>query len=258
MNTNEIKLINGSVNVTIHKNYLKNDDSTYAKVKRTTAGMNNVIATILKHSALMDKAALVAAQMLFKDAILELLQQGVSVNLFDLGTLYLNAQGNIESPNPSIEEIPSLDLGFTPSKEALSAIQGTDVSMTQLEETEPVINQIEDLYTHKTDYTVTSGMPVRITGRRLKIAGEDAKNGLFFAPRKPDGSIDTEETDWIRIEDGKFFKNTASYLEFILPSSLLTETEYSVILRTSSGRGNRVNKTIRTLILDKPVAAAAQ
>ena len=48
MNTNNIELMKGSVNVTIHKNYLKDDDSTYAKVKRTTAGMNNVIATILK------------------------------------------------------------------------------------------------------------------------------------------------------------------------------------------------------------------
>ena len=26
MNTNDIKLLNGSVNVTIHKNYLKDDD----------------------------------------------------------------------------------------------------------------------------------------------------------------------------------------------------------------------------------------
>lgn len=258
MNTNDIKLLNGSVNVTIHKNYLKDDDSTYAKVKRTTAGMNNIFATILKNSTLMDKASLVAAQILFKDAILDLLQQGYSVNLFELGTLYLSAQGNIENANPSIEEIPSLVLGFTPSEEALSAIKGTDVSMTQLEETNPVINQIEDLLTHKTDCTVTNGMPVRITGRRLKIAGEDEKNGLFFAPQKPDGTIDAEETDWTRIEEEKFFKNTSSYLEFILPSTLTPDTEYSLVLRTSSGRGNRVNKTLRTLIFPKPLTVVSQ
>ena len=212
MNTNDIKLLNGSVNVTIHKNYLKDDDSTYAKVKRTTAGMNNIIATILKNSTLMDKASLVAAQILFKDAILDLLQQGYSVNLFELGTLYLSAQGNIENANPSIEEIPSLVLGFTPSEEALSAIKGTDVSMTQLEETNPVINQIEDL----------------------------------------------EETDWTRKEEEKFFKNTSSYLEFILPSTLTPDTEYSLVLRTSSGRGNRVNKTLRTLIFPKPLTVVSQ
>lgn len=256
MNTNNIELMKGSVNVTIHKNYLKGDDSTYAKVKRTTAGMNNVIATILKNSTLFDKATLVAAQMLFKEAILELLQQGISVSLFELGTLYPSAQGNIESANPSVEEIPSLTLGFTPSDEALKAIKKTDISMAQLEDTSPVINQIEDLSTHQTDCTVTNGMPVRITGRRLKIAGEDEKAGLFFAPQKEDGSIDKEESDWIRIEETKFFKNTSTYLELILPSNLVSGSKYTLVLRTASGRGNRVNKTLRSLIFEKTLTVA--
>ncbi len=256
MNTNEIELLNGSVNVTIHKNHLKNDDSTYAKVKRTTAGMNNVIATILKNSTLLDKASLVAAQILFKDAILELLQQGTSINLFELGTLYPSAQGNIENTNPSVEEIPTLTLGFTPAEEALAAIKKTDISMAQLEETSPIINQIEDLSTHKKDLSVTSGMPIRITGRRLKIAGEDEKAGVFLAPQKTDGSIDKEETDWIRIEDEKFFKNTSSYLEVILPPTLASESKYTLVIRTAAGRGNRINKTLRSLMFDKTITVA--
>lgn len=256
MNTNEIELLNGSVNVTIHKNYLKEDDSTYAKVQRTTAGMNNVIATICKNSTLLDKATLVAAEMLFKDAILELLQQGVSVSLFELGTLYPSAQGNIESANPSVSEIPSLTLGFTPSETALSAIAKADISMAQLEETSPVINQIEDLSTHKTDCTVTAGMPIRITGRRLKIAGSDGKVGLFLAPLQSDGSINKDETDWIKINEEKFFKNTSTFLELILPSSLETGTKYTIVLRTSAGRGNRVNKTVRSLLYEKTLTVA--
>lgn len=256
MNTNGIELINGSVNVTIHKNYLKDDNSTYAKVKRTTAGMNNVIATILKGSTLLDKATLVASQMLFKDAILELLQQGISVSLFELGILYPSVQGNIENPNPSIEEIPALTLGFTPSDEALSAIKKTDISMAQLEDTSPVINQIEDLLTHKTDCSLTSGMPIRISGRRLKIAGDDEKTGLFFAPQKADGTIETEETDWIRVDKEKFFKNTSTYLELILPSILERQSKYTLVLRTASGRGNRINKTLKNLIFDKTITIA--
>lgn len=256
MNTNDIELINGSVNVTIHKNYLKSDDSTYAKVKRTTAGMNNVIATILKNSTLLDKATLVASQMLFKDAILELLQQGISVSLFELGTLYPSAQGNIENANPSIEEIPSLTLGFTPSDAALSAIKKTDISMAQLEDTNPVINQIEDLSTHKTDCTLTNGMPIRITGRRLKIAGDDEKVGLFFAPQKEDGTIEKEETDWIRVEEKSFFKNTSTFLELILPNSLTSGSKYTLVVRTAAGRGNRINKTLRTLIFEKNLMVA--
>ncbi len=256
MNTNEIELINGSVNVTIHKNYLKDDDSAYAKVKRTTAGMNNVIATILKKSTLLDKATLVASQMLFKDAILELLQQGLSVNLFELGVLYPSIQGNIENTNPSIEELPSLALGFTPSEEALKAIKNTDVSMTKLEDTSPSITLIEDLSTHKTDFSLTGGMPVRISGRRLKVAGDAEKTGLFFAPQKEDGTIDSLETDWIRVEEEKFFKNTSSYLELILPSTLQSQAKYTLIIRTASGKGGRINKTLKTLYFEKTITVA--
>lgn len=194
--------------------------------------------------------------MLFKEAILELLQQGISVSLFELGTLYPSAQGNIDSANPSVEEIPSLKLGFTPSEEALDAIKATDISMAQLEDTSPVINKIEDLSTHKTDCSVTNGMPVRITGRRLKIAGEDENVGLFFAPQKDDGTIDNEENDWIRVEESKFFKNTSTFLELILPQNLESGSKYTLIVRTASGRGNRINKSLRSLVFEKTLTVA--
>ena len=255
MDTSNIELLNGSVNVTIHKNYLKDGDASYAKVQRTTAGMNNVIASICSHSSLLDKATLVAAQMLFKSAILELLQQGVSVNVLELGTLYPTVQGNIDSANPSVEEIPSLTLKFTPSEEALNAVAKASVSMAQLEETSPIVNQIEDLSTHKTDCSISAGMPIRITGRRLKIAG-DEKTGVFLAPVHSDGSIKQDETDWIKIEESRFFKNTASFLELILPFTLEHGLSYTLVIRTAAGRGNRINKTVRSLVYDKVLTVA--
>ena len=187
MNTNSITTLGGSVNVTIHKNYLKEDNCTYAKVQRTTAGMNNVIATILTHTKVFDEASLVATVMLFKNAILELLSMGISINLFELGTLYPSAQGNINSSNPNISDIPSLTLGFTPSQEALDAVGKADISMAKIEDTTPQISTVEDLSTHKTDFTMTAGKPIRITGRKLKLAGEAESVGLFFAPQTAEG-----------------------------------------------------------------------
>lgn len=251
MDTNNIKPVNGTVSVTVFKNYLKDDDSSYARVKRTTAGMNHVVGTILKTSTLMDKATLVAAQMLFKEAILDLLKQGTAVNIFDLGTLYPSAQGNIESLNPSVEDIPSLSLSFTPSAEALEAVKGTDVSVAILAETAPVITEIEDLYEHKTDCSVTSGRAVRITGRRLKIAGDSSKAGLFFAAQDASGEISSDESTWLKVEDALFFKNTSTYLEFTLPETLEKGSKYSLIIRTCSGRGSKVNKTVRELVYEK-------
>lgn len=253
MNTNSIETIGGSVNVTIHKNYFKKDDTNHARVQRTTAGMNNVIALITQKSSLFDKASLVAAQMLFKEAILDLLQQGIAVNLFELGTLYPCAQGSIQSNNPSTTEIPPLSLGFTPAQVSLEAVAKANVSMSQVAQTNPVINLIEDLSTHKSDNSLTLAKPVRITGRRLKIAGDTSETGLYFAPKNDQGLIDETEADWIRIEDDAFFKNTNTFLEFILPQTLSADTSYSLVIKTASGRGKAVNKTIRKLVHDKAI-----
>lgn len=253
MNTNTIEKVGGSVNVTIHKNYFKQDDTNHARVQRTTAGMDNVIALVCDKSTLFDKASLVAAQMLFKEAVLELLQQGMAVNLFELGTLYPCAQGSINSANPSPTEVPPLTLGFTPAQAALEAVGKASVSMSQVAQTNPVINLIEDLSTHKTDNSLTPAKPVRITGRRLKIAGEQSATGLYFAPQDDQGLIDETGADWIRLEDGAFFKNTDTFLEFILPATLGADKRYSIVIKTAAGRGKAVNKTVRRLVHDKAI-----
>lgn len=251
MNTSKISPLGGTVNVTIHKNYLTQDDSSYAKVQRTTAGMNNVIATILTKSKLFDEATLVASVLLFKESILDLLSQGIAVNLFELGTLYPNVQGGIKSLNPDTTEIPSLTLGFSPSKEALSAVSKAEIANTQQEESLPVISTIEDLSTHKTDFTVTVNMPIRIKGRRVKIAGDQSQVGLFFAKNDENGFYDKDESTWIKVKEENFFKNTSTFLEVILKEDLIPGQKYTLIIRTATGRGNFVNKTIRTLVFDK-------
>ena len=229
MNTNSIETIGGSVNVTIHKNYFKKDDTNHARVQRTTAGMNNVIALITQKSSLFDKASLVAAQMLFKEAILDLLQQGIAVNLFELGTLYPCAQGSIQSNNPSTTEIPPLSLGFTPAQVSLEAVAKANVSMSQVAQTNPVINLIEDLSTHKSDNSLTPAKPVRITGRRLKIAGDTSETGLYFAPKNDQGLIDETEADWIRKSSSSSAKQDRSILK-VSAVRLLTSTCSSSII----------------------------
>lgn len=255
MNTNSIQTLGGSVNVTIHKNYLREGDNSYAKVQRTTAGMDNVIATILNHTKVFDEASLVATVMLFKEAVLELLTQGAAINLFELGTLYPCAQGNIPSANPNISEIPHLSLGFTPSQEALKAVGKADISMAKAEETLPQISRIEDLATHSTDCTVTAGQPVRITGRRLRIAGDETQVGLYFAPQNDNGKISENEAEWVKADSSSFFKNTHTYLELILPATLESGKSYFIVIRTASGHGNVINKTVKEMIYDTPVKA---
>lgn len=96
-------------------------------------------------------------------------------------------------------------------------------------------------------------MPLRIKGRRLKIAGESDSVGLFFAPNDENGDFNKTEADWIKIDESSFFKNTSSFLELILSNSLVSGKNYTLIIKTAAGRGSVINKTIRTFVYDKPI-----
>ena len=254
-NLTNFEVLNAPVNVTVHKNHLKDDNSSYVRVDRRKADINNLIAEALKLSHLGDKVMLVAAYMLFKDAILSLLKRGIAVNLFDLGTLYLNAQGSIDSADPTASDMPSFSLGFTPSNEALSAVATTEIAKTNKEDTSPVISKIENLKTHKTDYQLSLMRTALISGFRLMIALDDEKSGIFFAPSTTDGLYERDEESWIKLEKDDYIKNTARYIEFNLPDALKAGT-YILILRTSMGNNTKQTKSLKELIFDKVITVS--
>ena len=74
-----------------------------------------------------------------------------------------------------------------------------------------------------------------------------------FAPQTADGKIDESESDWIKVSEESFFKNTHTYLELILPETLESGRKYSIVIKTSAGRGKSVNKTVRKLVYERAV-----
>lgn len=250
-----IQELSSAVNVTVHKNYLKDGNSSYAKVRRRTAGINNVIAKILKMPGALDKATLFHSAILFKDGILEVLKSGYAVDLFELGTLYLNTVGDISSENPTTADIPTVSLSFTPSQEALLQMADVNVDAAVKEDCEPTISTIEDRFTFKTDGSATLGNPVRITGKRLRIAGED-DTGIFLAKLDENGAHSSDMQTWLKVS--KIGTNEPATLEFYLPSEAESGSEYALIIRTASGAGKRVNKTVRETLWNGKVKVVSE
>lgn len=255
MDTNILEL-NNTVNVTVHKNHLLDGSSSFARVKRRTIQMNSVIAEILKHNKTIDKATLIHSVILFEDAILDVLKQGFAVDLFGLGTIYLTAQGSMDSLSPLTSDIPQISLGFTPSEKACKAVRNIEVDTASLAETNPIIFQIEDRFTFNINNTITAGKSIKITGRKLKISGDESKVGVFFAEILTDGSYSKDEASWIQIKKSELGTNLPKTLEFYLPESIESGKSYALIIKTANGYGKRINKTIRTHVYDNFVTVA--
>lgn len=244
-----INSLTDSVNVTIHASKLAKGSGSYAKVQRNTAYIGNIVELVSKNAVIPGGTeTLLYVAGLLRDGILSLLSEGKAVDLLEMGILYLKPQKGMESTNPEISDVPTMTLGFTPSIKAIEAVKnitvGADITKSNL----PMPKTLLDLPTKMLGVDITSGYTVR-TG--LKVAGENS--GIFLAPCDDEGIYKTDESDWVSVCNAEdLIDNTNTQLEFNVPVDTTAGT-YRLIVKTASSTGNRVNKTLRTGIMEDVV-----
>lgn len=247
--------LSDTVNVTMHTLTLSDKSVSFAKVKRNTAFIGNIVSKILEHNKVMDRETLLYSAGLFRNAILELLKGGKAVDLLEMGILYIKPDGSIDSQTPDINDVPKMTLSFSPSDIALEAVEnvtaGADVSTTN----EPLLAGLYNIHTKKSGARLSKGYSARITGKRMKIAGDEAETGLYLASCTEDGIYDADFSTWISLGMENIVDNTNTKILFNVPDSI-TAGNYRLIIRTAYGSGTRINKTVRTGVYDETVSIA--
>lgn len=243
------------VSATFHKNCMLDGDKKYATVKRNTATLENVIATVKKNNPLLSETVIRMMATEFKIAFLQKLQAGEAVNIFDLGIVYLTSRGSIDAQDPTINDVPGIGIGFIASKEAKESVSGIFVDAVSAENTVPAIRQFTDLFTGQSGGKATEGMPVRISGDRLKIAGDGGRTGVFFAPVLEDGTMGSDESVWVKASH--VFQNMPKNVSLILPPELKAGTSWFVVIRTSSSHGNKKIKSVRESVSALPLSVVS-
>ncbi len=240
-----INALSDTVNVTLHKTNFTDNHVSYAKVKRNTAYIGNIVSMILEKNKVLDRETLLYSAGLLRNAILDLLKSGKAVDLLEMGILYIKPSGSISSDTPDISDVPEMTLGFTPSDLAVESVKditvGADVSIENV----PQIDSLFDLHLKQSGQNLSIGHTVRISGSRLKIAGDEDKTGVYFAPCSENGTYDYDSTTWKSIGMDNVIDNTTGKVLFNIPQDFTSGT-YRLIVKTAYGSGNRINKTIRT------------
>jgi hypothetical protein len=240
------------VNLTRHKSYFNEAASDYLSVQRKTADIESLIATIQKKDTGINPYMIMHCATLLKEAVITKLSAGNAVDVFGLGTFYL-----IAYPSKDDASKTTISVSFTPSQEARDAVAGVDISAMQTENTDPVITELKNLYTQKAGDELSAGYSVRVSGSRLRIAGDESTAGIFFAPCKEDGTYDLTGTGWIQVKESAIETNNPSALSFFLPSAVTAGTYRLIIKTAASTNGSRINKTlVRTAVYDNIVTVA--
>jgi hypothetical protein len=120
--------------------------------------------------------------------------------------------------------------------------QDVNVQILGVASTGASIAQVTDVRTGSVNDLLTPGRNLRITGTRLRIAGEDPENGVWF--------ICYETGARTRVEDPDLAINNPAELMVIIPE--LTEGTYRLQITTQFGSaGSQLVKEPRTVIFDR-------
>ncbi len=231
-----------NVNVTMHRTVLNEKDVVYAKVHRETAFIGNIIDKARVDNKVLDRDTLLFASGLLKKGILALLSEGKAVDVLNLGVLYLKPSGTVEGG--IIGNVPEMTLSFTPSEEAIGIVKGVTVAGDVTKSSEPVVLYLFDMHKEEQTDSISKGYTLKIKGDNLKIGGDEASSGLFFAPCDATGKKDEDRTNWVHIRPSPSMENTAKTVCVNVPSDMKDGT-YRLIVRTAFGSGKRVAKNIR-------------
>ncbi|MBQ3825545.1 MAG: DUF4469 domain-containing protein [Spirochaetaceae bacterium] len=234
--------LTNSVNVTMHESSLTAKKFVYARVQRETAYIGNILDDVLTFNKNLDRPTLLFAVELIKTSIKNLLKAGKAVDILELGVMYLKPSGIVEGGD--VNNVPKMTLGFTPSEEALEMVKDVAVAADVTKSNSPVISSLFDMHSETVTDSLSAGYTVRIRGDKLKIAGSEAGDGLFFAPCDESGKKSDDETEWTHIRPAKFIDNTAKTLVFNVPQDMKAG-KYRLIVRTAYGSGSRINKSRR-------------
>lgn len=232
-------------------------DYSYAKVQRNTVYIGNIIDKALQTEKNITKAALLYASEALRDGIVELLKEGKAVDILELGILYIKPSSSMETLTPDLSDIPEMTVAFTPSELALSAVKDVAVAADVTKSTDPEITSVLNMKTKTSGSVLSIGGTVKISGKRLKVAGsEGQKTGVFLAPCTEDGSYKADMSDWLCIDaDELSLGNTSAAVLFNVPEGIESGS-YRLIVRTAYSSCGKTLKTVREGIFEQVVTVA--
>ena len=96
---------------------------------------------------------------------------------------------------------------------------------------------------------------MKISGERLKIAGNNDATGVFFAPALESGKIDENEENWKKVS--RLFRNFPKDLSFLLPEDAKAESKWFIVVRPASSWGSRTTSSLKTSISKNPISVVS-
>jgi DNA-binding domain/Domain of unknown function (DUF4469) with IG-like fold len=179
-------------------------------------GGSDVSATAMQH----------AVELWLKEMSYQL-SDGYSVNTgyFTAGALI---RGVFDSPQETFSaEKHSILFQFNQGEKLRAEIPNIEVQILGLADASAAIVQVTDVKTGSVNDLLTPGRNLRIAGNKIKVAGTDAANGVFF--------VDTIMHSRTAVDHSDIVTNNPSELLVVIPALAAGKYTVEVVTQFSSG-----------------------
>lgn len=219
------------LNVTLRKNTLdKKSESYYASVNSEIANVKVALGNIKEEDKGIEISGVKRSLELYNNQVIKLLSRGYSVKVMDLGVLKIKHRGKLNSDGKSENGNSNFTVEFEVAEEVLDAVKNLTVDEIVKINNAPALEEIVDLSRLVSDGKVTSGKPVAIKGRNLKLNKESDE--IYFVPQTADETDEGDKSKWLKVDSDKIFRNKPTELNLFLPDGLESGAKYKVLIRS--------------------------
>jgi hypothetical protein len=228
---------------TLEENELteKKGDLRAQVINVTSHTQNNIVDRIMKIGAGLTRSDIVSVLEAEKQVVADIIAEGGAVNT-ELFNAFPSVSGVFNTPDEPFDPTKhKIRINLHPGVVLRSAVSQVKPKRIAAVLTGTVITSATDLKTGSVNGTLTPGRDVKLSGAKLKIAGDEADVGLYFVP-EAGGAVKVDLSDIV--------VNNPSELIAVIPP--LAAGTYRVRIVTQYTHGKPL-KVPHTCLFDKPL-----
>ena len=219
----------------------RKDDRFGRVVTTKSMNENDLINIAVSRRTDLNPASLRASMELLKDIAKEQVANGASV-AFGLGYFNMAVNGVFIGDNDHWDSNKhSLSVRVTPTADLRAAVNAATVDVRGMAEIGTVINSVTDVASGEVNTRLTPGGGVNLLGSKIKIAGDNAANGIILTNQA------NSETTVVALN--AILTNDPSKVSFVVPATL-PKGDYKLSIATQFSSPSTLLKDPRTFSFD--------
>ena len=222
---------------TLEENHLTEADAGDYRaqvVNVTSYTSSEIVERIMKIGAGLTRSDIASVLEAEKQVIADIIADGGAVH-FDLFNAFPSIQGVFTSPDDGFDAARhKIRVNVHLGSALRSAVHGVRVKKIAAVVTGTIITSVLDVKSGTVNDTLTPGRDVKITGSKLKIAGEHTENGLYFVPASGDP---------VKVDPTDIVVNNPSEIIAVIPALATGTYRVRIVTQYSGSRDLKTSKT---------------